>query len=227
MRNEIRGLDPVTSSRSGLTLAMRMATLNILFGGTPLGHSQPDIPMVHPITPKTFKPWCPRLQALEFLGYTDWHPHVIGRLLFPTSVFRAQGATDQFESLPGICHPDGRNLFLHQPAWEYERERFWRTLIAVYEETFRRVQCRYVSLPDVRDEVCRRLRLSPTRFEMFLERAYQEVPQDGEWHLSLETDTRKDLRTARGITRRPVYIRAIPHTLIALARLPRSPRSTS
>jgi hypothetical protein len=227
MRLVVSGLDPVTSSRSGLTLAMRMASLTILFGRTPVGNGEPDFPAERPVTPKTFKSWCPRLQALELIGYTDWHPHVNGRLLFPTAVFRARGEPDQFEELPGIRHPDGRPLFLHQPAWDGARKRFWQTLVEVYGETFRRVQSRYLSLPDVRDEVCRRLRLSPTRFELFLEHASQEGPEEGGWHLSLETDMREDLRTGRGLTRRPVYVRAVPHTLIALARLPRIPRSTS
>jgi hypothetical protein len=227
MRLVVSGLDPVTSSRSGLTLAMRMASLNLLFGRTPVGNGEPDFPAERPLTPKTFKPWCPRLQALEFIGYTDWHPHVSGRLLFPTAVYRARGEPKQFEELPGIHHPDGRALFLHQPAWDSARKRFWQTLVEVYEETFRRVQSRYVSLPDVRDEVCRRLRLSPARFELFLERASQEAPEEGGWHLSLETDMREDLRTGRGLTRRPVYIRAVPHTLIALACLARVPRRTS
>jgi hypothetical protein len=221
------GPDPVTGSRSGLTLAMRWAALRLLFGPTPFGHRQPDFRGDQPLTPKTFKPWCPRLQALELIGYTDWHPQVTGRLLFPTALFRTSGPTDRFEELPGIRHPDGRPLFLHQPPWQECRARFWQTLVAVYEATFRRVRARYVSLPDVRDEVCRRLRLSPARFDLFLEHALAEVPQEGGWHLSIETDTREDLRTGRGLLRRPVYVRSVPHTLVAVARLPRVPRSAS
>jgi hypothetical protein len=226
-RQAVSGPDPVTGSRSGLTLAMRWATLRLLFGRAPFPQGEPDFQGERPLTPKTFKPWCPRLQALELIGYTDWHPQVAGRLLFPTALFRTSGAADQFEELPGIRHPDGRPLFLHQPAWEPCRERYWQTLVAVYEETFRRVRARYVSLPDVRDEVCRRLRLSPARFDLFLEHALAEVPQEGGWHLSIETDTREDLRTGRGLLRRPVYVRSVPHTLVAVARLPRVPRSAS
>ncbi len=218
-RREVREVDPITSSRSGLTLAMRMASLSLLFGCTLVGHSQPDFPCEPPITVKSFKLWCPRLQALELLGYTDWHPQVAGRLLFPTAVFRTPGPSERFERLSGIRHPDGRVLCLHQPAWEGERVRFWQTLVSVYEEGFRRVQSRYISLLDVRDEISRRLRLSPARFESFLERAYHEGVQEGGWHLSLETDSRADLRTGRGLARRPVCIDAVPHTLIALARL--------
>jgi hypothetical protein len=204
---------------------MRMASLRLFFGSAPPGHNQPDFPGEQPVTVKTFKPWCPRLQALELLGYTDWHPSVVGRLLFPTAVFRASGAADRFERLPGIRHPDGRELFLHQPAWNGERERFWQTLVSVYEDVFRRAQSRYVSLLDVRDEMCRRLHLSPARFELFLQYTYEEPPQADGWRLSLETDMREDLRTGRGMTRRPVYIQNVQHTLIALARLPRVPRS--
>jgi len=225
VRSPALGRDPVTSSRSGLTLAMRAASLTLLFGQTPFGQDEPDIEDPRPLTPKTFRPWCPRMQALELVGYTDWHPNVQGRLLFPTALFRTSGDDGQFEELPGIRHPDGRTLFLHQPSWEGWSEQFWQTLATVYGEAFGRVRARYVSLPDVRDEVCRRLRLSPARFDWFLEHALAQVPEDGGWHLSIETDMREDLRTARGLVRRPVYVHKVPHTLIAASRLPRVPRS--
>jgi hypothetical protein len=215
---------PLTGTRSGLTLSMRAASLTLLFGSVPFGQNQPDFPSERPLSPKTFKLWCLRLQALELLGYTDWHPSVAGRLLFPASLFRREGGA-AFMELPGIRHPDGRTLFLHQPVWGEWRERFWDTLVEVYHEVFRRVQSRYVSLPDVRDEVCRRLRLSATQFDQFLVQALGEVPQEGAWCLSVETDMREDLRTGRGLARRPVYVHAVPHTLIAVARLPRVPRS--
>jgi hypothetical protein len=221
IRRPTPGGDHVTSSRSGLTLAMRAASLTLLFGRTPFRNGQPDIEDETPVTPKTLKPWCPRLQALELIGYTDWHPNVEGRLLFPTALFRSFGERGRFEELPGIRHPDGRTLFLHQPSWEEWSERFWQTLAAVYDETFRRVQARYVSLPDVRDEVSRRLRLSPSLFDCFLEHALAKVPEDDGWHLSIETDMREDLRTARGLMRRPVYVRGVPHTLISVTHLPR------
>jgi hypothetical protein len=217
--------DPVTGSRSGLTLALRAASLTLLFSKTPFGHGEPDIESQRPFTPRTFRPWCPRLQALELIGYTDWHPDVQGRLLFPTALFRTSGDDGQFEAIPAIRHPDGRTLFLPQPSWEVWRERFWHSLAMVYDESFHRVRARYVSLPDVRDEVCRRLRLSPARFNLFLEHALAQVPEDGGWHLSIETDMREDLRTARGLVRRPVYVKGVPHTLISVSRLPRVSRS--
>jgi hypothetical protein len=227
VRNAQPARDPVTGTRSGLTLAMRWASLTCLFGRVPFGQSQPDFPTERPLTPRTFKPWCPRLQALELIGYTDWHPSVSGRLLYPTSVFRAPGAMEPFEELPGIRHPDGRPLALHQPSWGLWRQRFWDTLVTVYDEVFHQVQSRYISLLNVRDEVCRRLRLSPARFDRFLGHALAEVPPEGGRHLSIETDMREDLRTARGLARRPVYVGSVPHTLIAVARLPRVPRSAS
>ena len=84
-----------------------------------------------------------------------------------------------------------------------------------------------VSLADVRDEVCRRLRMSPARFEVFLEHALQQGPSAESWQLSIETDMREDLRSGRGLARRPVYIRGVPHTLIAVGSLPSVPRSAS
>jgi hypothetical protein len=209
---------------------MRRATLRLLFDRVPYGSRVPDFPgQKPPFYLRSFEVWCARLQALELLFYTDWHPSVAGRLLFPVAVFRSQeGASKQFDCLSEIVHPDGRILCLHQPDWPAWRERFWQVLVNVHRPISQRVRARYVSLLDVRDEVCRQLRLSAHRFEEFLERALQEKPPPGcPWHISAETDMREDLQSARGLARRPVYIRRVPHTLIAMTRLSETERSLS
>jgi hypothetical protein len=206
---------------------MREAAIRLLFDRIPYGAAQPDFAgSGPPLSPRTFMAWCPRLESLEFIFYTDWHSSVYGRLLFPTAAFRLGSPSSQFEMVPGIVHPDGSNLFLHQPEWSTIRQLFWDTLVAVHRRISLRVRSLYVSLLDVRDEICRRLRLSAARFDDFLALALQELPdQELPWSVSIETDIREEQRSGYGLLRRPIYIQGVPHTLIAVARLPELERS--
>ncbi len=212
------------SPRTRLALAMREASVGLLFDRVPYGADEPDFPGSRPpIYLRTFMGWCPRLEALEMIFYTDWHPQVAGRLLFPTSVFRPSAPEEQFEQLDKIRHPNGDPLWLHQPTWDIMRTSFLNTLIAVHQHQMMRSGALYVSMLDVRDEVCRQLRLSSLCFDRFLEQAVRELPtSDFPWSVAVETDIREEQSSGAGQLRRPVYLGGVPHTLIALARLPQS-----
>lgn len=214
--------------RRRLAQSMLEAAVTLLFGRVPYDSQKPDFPNeTPPLYSRTFRAWCPRLESLEFIFYTDWHPKVRGRLLFPTALFRSGALSDRFKIVPQILHPDGRFLYLHQPAWPIMRDEFWQTLIATHQRVSRQVGSLYVSLLDVRDEVCRQLRLSAAHFDEFLGAALQELPRhDFPWSISIETDIREEQRSGYGLLRRPVYIQGIPHTLIAVARLPESEKES-
>jgi len=210
------------SPRTRLALAMREASVGLLFDRVPYEADEPDFPGNRPpIYPRTFMGWCPRLEALEMIFYTDWHPWVAGRLLFPTSVFRSTAPEERFEPLGEIRHPNGNPFWLHQPTWNIMRIPFLSTLISVHQQQAMRSGALYVSLLDVRDEVCRQLRLSSLRFDRFLEQVVRELPiSDFPWSVAIETDIREEQSSGAGQLRRPVYLRGVPHTLIALAHLP-------
>jgi hypothetical protein len=140
-------------------------------------------------------------------------------LLFPTAVFRHEGDAT-LEELSAIRHPDGRRLFLHQPPWQAVRERFWGTLPDVYRRLSQRGGLRYVSLFDVRDEVCRRLRLSPALFERCLGLALEEPLAVAGWRISVESDVREEMRAGGQRERRSISVGGIPFSIIALAKLP-------
>jgi hypothetical protein len=149
------------SPRRRLAQAMRRATIRLLFDRVRLGGEDSDYcGSKSPFYLASFEVWCARLLALELLFYTDWHPSIEGQLLFPVALFRSASASRQFECLPEIEHPDERPLCLHQPEWSAWRDRFWQALVDVHRPISQRVRARYVSLLDVRDEVCRQLRLS-------------------------------------------------------------------
>lgn len=211
------------SPRDRLTRAMREAAVSLLFGNIPYGSRNPDFPGERPpVNLRTFMGWCPRLEALELVFYTDWHPWISGRLIFPVSVFRPIAPTDRFEQIRQIQNPDGAYLWLHQPGWSVLRSSFLDTLISAHRRIALATNTIYVSLPDVRDEVCRQLRISAILFDDFLRLAIDELPaKDFPWSIAVESDIREEQTSGPGQNRRPVYLDMVPHGLIGLAPLAR------
>ena len=211
------------SPRGRLAMAMRAASVELLFGTTPPGQYAQDIASnKSPIMPRTFRVWCPRLADLELIFYTDKHPYITGRLIFPTAVFRHEAPQPPFEKLDDIRNPLGEFLWIYQPGWDLKGRAFLQTLIQTHQLISRRTGTLYVSLLDVRDEVCRRLRLSATFFDEFLKRAFREsLRPEAPYSISLETDIREDQRSGSGLLRRPIWIEGVPHSLIAIGKASR------
>lgn len=206
--------------RSRLALAMREAAIFLLFNPIPPGKKEPEFDLnKHPLPPRSFRAWCPRLEALELIFYTDSHPYIPGRLIFPTAVFRKDAPCPPFENLENIKNPKGETLWLHQPRWDTSKELFVETLFQTHQSISTRIGSLYVSLLNVRDEVCRQLRLSSILFDDFLEKIFHEsLCQRSPWSISLETDIREDQRGGSALIRRPIWIRNVPYSLIAMTK---------
>jgi hypothetical protein len=208
--------------RGRLSHAMREAAVTFLFGARPPGGRGPDfVPAEDPVHARSFDVWCPRLSELEIIFYTDYHPLVPGKIIVPCGAFRQPPAPREFEQVDGIRDPLGDVLFLFQPSWSAIRENFLGVLLEAYRTESKRVGAFYVSLLAVRDEVCRRLRLSAELFDRMIAIAYEEAIRDTSADrrlisISLESDIRPDQRTAVGLNQRPVYIKKVPQSLIAI-----------
>jgi hypothetical protein len=208
--------------RERLFHAMREAAIELLLGKLNPVNKCPDFSSgPQPISYRAFSVWCPRLSEIEFIFYTDYHPRVAGRLIVPCGAFRSPSNNQEFEELPSIKNPANHSLWLYQPNWQEIKNKFLKELLAVYREESRHIGAFYVSLLVVRDEVCRRLRLSSLLFDKLLECAYEnairEMTMNGkQFSISLESDIRPDQRSAIGLNQRPVYIHRIPHSLIAI-----------
>lgn len=208
--------------RGRLSRAMRAAAVELLFANKPpLGGPEDFEAPKHPIPPRSFQSWCPLLESLELIFYTDSHPGITGRIIFPCSAFRGPTKDSRFEEISGVRDPQGRTLWLHSPSWSTEtRRQFIETLHLVYIGTKGRTKTLYVSLLDVRDEVCRRLRLSSLTFDEFLGqtiRYSRDSTGDGAFAISVESDVRPNLQGGQGVFRRPVYLHNVPHSLIAIS----------
>ncbi|MBV7330940.1 hypothetical protein KFU94_22410 [Chloroflexi bacterium TSY] len=208
------------SPRRRLAFAMREAAVNYLFGNSPPGSEKTDFGVVKPpLASRTYMGWCPRLEALELIYYTDVHPAIPGRLIFPTSVFRTNGDANRFEVAgeEPIRAPTGQKLWLHRPQWNYIKSEFFNTLYREHQRVYSRLGALYVSILDVRDEVCRQLRISGGCFDEYIESALRESVLPGsQWSISVETDIREDQRSAPQLYRRPVWISGTPYSLIAV-----------
>ena len=206
------------SPRQRLAQAMSEASISILFADISPNAEEPDFfRRKQPLSHRLFTAWCPRLEALGLIFYTDAHPLISGRLLFPVSVFRKNALDTDFVVIGEIYDPQGRNLWLHQPRWELVREQFLETLFQEHRRASTRVGSLYAPLLDVRDEVCRQLRLSATCFDSFIGVALREAILPGaSFSISVETDVREDQRMAYRLLRRPVWINGISHSLIAM-----------
>ncbi len=211
------------SARRRLSLAMREASISILFGNiSPVENRLDFESSKHPIPPRSFQSWCPILEALEFIFYSDHHSEISGRLIFPCGGFRKTISSD-FEEINEIKEPYSNiSLKLYQPEWYKIRSEFTRSLQDVYILTSRKKGSLYISLLEIRDEVCRRLRLSSVLFDKFLENLYRESIResiiDGKtFSLSLESDIRPDQQSGSNLLRRPVYVDKVPYSLIAIS----------
>jgi hypothetical protein len=97
---------------------------------------------------------------------------------------------------------------------------FLDILVQEHQRAYTRVGSLYVSLQDVRDEVCRQLRLSAACFDDFMDRALREsLRPDSRFSISVETDIREDQRSAHRLIRRPVWVGGTPHSLIAITEI--------
>ncbi len=203
--------------RSRLALAMKEAAVSFLFSSKPPYHSSDDFHMARPpLHPRTYRSWCRRLEALELIFYTDTHPLVPGRLIFPTAIFRNVAPEERFEKVGYIQNPGGQFLWLHRPKWHVIKDKFLNVLKQEYLRVSVRVGSLYVSIQDVRDEVCRQLRLSAATFDEFLEKTLRDsLLPSSQWSISVETDIREDQKAFQ-LVRRQVWIGGTAHSLIAM-----------
>lgn len=207
--------------RGRLTMAMKNVAVKFLFSNKYIDNETNDfIPQKvskDPINSRTFMVWCPRLETFELVYYSDYIDEIPGRLIFPCSVFAKDKDKHHFKEMNFIKSPENDYLFRHKPEWEIYRDEFVLTLNHCYQQIYNREGIIYVSLQQVRDELCRLLRISALTFEEFLANAFKEsVQRKIEFSIALETDIREDQKSGFQIQRRPVFINNIPNSLIAI-----------
>lgn len=202
--------------RARLSLAMKNISVHKLFSRYNPQTKQQDFPNKRSeMTHRAFSVWCPRLENFDLLFYTDYNPIIPGRIIFPLSSFKDCGSELSFKKKPFIRLSDGRCLFVHNPDDNVFFEMFKQTLVETYQRYYNMQSIMYISIQDIRDEICRLLRISPGLFELFLQKTYdQSVKRDFQFYISLETDLREDMKIQ--LNRRGVFINGRMYSLIAI-----------
>ena len=203
--------------RARLSNAMKNVSVRLIFSKTDPQTNIDDFANVRSqMTHRSFMIWCPRLESFGLIFYTDYKPEIPGRLIFPTSVFKQQWFKNaNYLEKPFLTTPDNKVLYVYNPSWDFFKDIFKKTLFEVYEYFYNQQRIIYISIQDIRDEVCRLLRISPFLFESFLYKTYiSSLRKEIEYSISLETDLRQDMQVQ--VNRRGVYVNSILYTLIAI-----------
>jgi hypothetical protein len=205
--------------RLRLSMAMLEASVGYFFGPKPPGSNSTDIQAAKRlISARTLRLWCAKLEDLGLVFYTDNVRGAPGRLVFPVSVYREAPAPADFVEQESVQSPGGMSLFYHVPKWGEHKVAFERVLVDAHHRLSQSTGSLYVSLLDVRDEVCRRLRVNGEVFEGCLAAAFRESLDPGSPRsISLEADVREDQQSGHAQLRRQVWQEDVPYSLIAVA----------
>lgn len=207
------------SERSRLSLAMKTIAVKKFFSRCNPISKEMEFPNKRSdMTHRSFSDWCPRLEGLSLMCYTDNNPDVPGRILYPISSFKNNRPSDDFIPKHFITDINNRVLYIHSPQWNSIKDLFISTLLEVYQTYYNKQTIIYISLQDIRDEICRLLRISPFLFEKYLQNTYEmSVRHEIKYSISLETDIRLDMKVQ--INRRGVYLNGVMYSLIAIKPL--------
>lgn len=215
-KKNMRKSSVLFAPRARLSLAMKNISVHKLFSRINPQTKQQDFPNKRSeMTHRAFSVWCPRLENFNLLFYTDYNPIIPGRIIFPLASFKEASEKPGFKEKSFIRLSDDRVLYVHYPNNNEFFDLFKQTLIETYQRYYNLQSIMYISIQDIRDEMCRLLRISPNLFESFLQKTYdQSVKRDFQYYISLETDLREDMKIQ--LNRRGVFINGRMYSLIAI-----------
>lgn len=206
----------VFTPRKRLAFAMKESAVKLLFGNanpvTGLNDFNEDR---SPLRPRSYSYWCTRLEEIGLLNYTDYNIPIPGRIIYPVCSFKDNVPNDNFRLIKQVSNLSDKYLCLFRPGWSYIKDLFYETLYEEYKKIYLQVKSLYISIQDLRDSVCRILRLGNFVFDEFIERAVDEsLYGNTSIRIALETDVREDQR--KSLQRRPVYVHGKFVSLIAI-----------
>lgn len=219
LKPKTRKRSPHFSSRKRLSLAMQNVSVKYFFSKINPLTEKLELPdnKRSDMTHRAFMIWCPRLEYFNLLVYTDYLDAIPGRLVYPISKFKDRKQYTGYSEKPFIENPGCQHLYIYHPSWEQICNTFITVLYNVYQKLYRDQWIIYVSIQDIRDEVCRQLRISPSDFEEFLLKSYQcSLKREIAYSISLETDLRLDMKVQ--LNRRGVIVDKKMYTLIAIKK---------
>lgn len=160
-----------------------------------------------------FQVLCSRGAYLEVLGYSDYIPSVNGRVVYLTSwasphmELPADFPENEYDDL--AVNTDGDQLIIkrHRPHYADFAPTFLDALLAVYKQFNKTRRTVYVPIPDLRDVVCLKLKISNKTFDRLAAQATREsIARQIPYVISLESDEISYDRSLDRFDRSPLYL---------------------
>lgn len=165
-----------------------------------------------------FDIWTYRAKQLGILNRTEFYPNINGRVVYPISLISSKDiASLDFRKIFNY-ESSNENLFIHEPEWnETFIDKFIEVLHSSYYELKSKNKTYFVSLPDLKDIVCYKLKISNESFEEFLRKSYTlNLQNQIRIRISLESDRLPEETKAMYSIREGVLIEGVHRNIIAI-----------
>ncbi|MCK4764487.1 MAG: hypothetical protein KAW12_19970 [Candidatus Aminicenantes bacterium] len=165
----------------------------------------------------SFDIWTYRGKQIGALHVTEFYPGFSGRIVYPTSVIVDHETNGDFEKL--FDYANGYSLYIHSPSWAdpENQDKFVDALLDAYFSSRKTNRSYFVGLPDIRELVCYKMRISQHLFNVFLEKAYLlNLKGELKVKISLEADKLPHETNAMYLKREPVMVNAKYRNIIAI-----------
>ncbi|WP_299824842.1 hypothetical protein [uncultured Pontibacter sp.] len=165
----------------------------------------------------TFNIWVERAKQIGIIHTSDFFPGVSGRIVYPTSIIINKIRSNDF-----VCafdYPNDEKLYIHKPNWNKEenQDQFVKLLSEAYYDIKTIQRSHFVSLPDIREKVCYRMRIASYIFNDFLEKAYlMSLKGSTRVQIALEADRLPYETNAMYLKREPVLVNGKYKNIIAI-----------
>jgi hypothetical protein len=164
---------------------------------------------------RSFDIWVYRGKQVGILHATEFYPYFSGRIVYPTSILIDFRASKDFHKI--FDYTDGKSLYIHYPSWENTQEDFIKSLTNAYFDIRKTHRNYFISLADVRELVCYKLKIPEHLFDSFLKKAYKlNLEHKLNIAFSLEADKLPQETNAMYLKREPIKIDERYRNIIAI-----------
>lgn len=165
----------------------------------------------------SFDIWTYRGKQIGIINATEFYPNFSGKIVYPTSIIQNKMNSEDFFKL--FDYSDGKSLYMHKPIWENSKapDKFIDALTNSYFDLRKLNRSYFVNLPDLRELVCYKLKISKMIFDNSLEQTYKlNLLENLKINISLEVDKLPEETKAMYLKREPVIVDGKLKNIIAI-----------
>jgi hypothetical protein len=163
----------------------------------------------------SFDIWTYRGKQMGIIHATEFHPYFNGKIVYPLSVIMNSVQSKDFTEL--YTYADESKLYVHQPKWEENKDKFVDSLTNAYFHLRRTSRSYFVNLLSIREIVCLNMKISEKIFEDFLNITYRlNLAGTLKIGISLEVDKLPEETQAMYLTQELVMVDGKYRNIIAV-----------